>query len=135
MNALLTFAQTSQSNSDGNPLIMLIALAAAVVVIVAIWKTFEKAKQPGWAAIIPIYNTYILLKIVGRPGWWLLLYLIPIVGYIVHLFVSIDLAKSFGKDTAFGVLAIWIFPIVGYYMLAFGDATYQGPTKTPTQTV
>ena len=54
---------------------MLFFLAIMVVVIVGFWKVFEKAGQPGWAAIVPIYNAYILLKIVGRPGWWILLFM------------------------------------------------------------
>src|SRR6478672_8841176 len=130
MDSLLTFAQTSQNNSDSNPVLVIIAIIVAVLSVIAIWKVFEKANQPGWAAIIPIYNTYVLLKVVGRPGWWLLLYLIPFVNIIVHLFVSMDLAKAFGKSSAFGVIAIWIFSIIGYYILGFGDATYKGnPNK------
>jgi fructose-specific phosphotransferase system IIC component len=44
-------------------------LALVVVVIIGGWKMFEKAGQPGWAILVPIYNAYILLKIAGRPGW------------------------------------------------------------------
>ena len=75
---------------------MLIWLAIFVVVVVAGWKVFEKAGQPGWAIIIPIYNVYIILKIVGRPAWWLVLYFIPIVNIVIAVIISIDMAKSFG---------------------------------------
>jgi len=34
------------------------------------WRIFEKAGKPGWASLIPIYNTIILLEIVGKPWWW-----------------------------------------------------------------
>lgn len=130
MDSLLTFAKT-QSSSDDNTALVVAAIIVAVLGIIAIWRVFEKAHQPGWAAIIPIYNTYILLKIVGRPGWWLLLYLIPFVNLIVHIFVSIGLAKAFGKSSAFGIFAIWFFSIIGYFILAFGGATYKGsPNKT-----
>jgi len=47
---------------------MLFWLAVMVVVIIGGWKVFEKAGQPGWAILIPIYNAYIMLKIAGRPG-------------------------------------------------------------------
>src|ERR1700690_1558250 len=53
-------------------------LALTVFEIVCLWKVYQKAGQPGWASIIPIYNAYILLKIAGRPGWWLLLYFVPL---------------------------------------------------------
>jgi len=90
------------------------------------WKIYEKAGQPGWAAIIPIYNSYILLKIVGKPGWWLLLFLIPFVNIIFAIWTYNMLSKSFGKDEGFTVglllLGIVFFPILG-----FGAAKYLGP--------
>lgn len=106
---------------------VLIWLVVAVLGIVAMWKVFAKAGQPGWAAIIPIYNIYITLKVVGRPGWWLLLLLIPFVNIVVGLIVCMDLAKSFAKSTVFGVVGLWLFSIIGWLMLAFGDAQYVGP--------
>jgi hypothetical protein len=98
-----------------------------VLFVVSLWRVFSKANQPGWAAIIPIYNIYVLLKVVGRPGWWLVLYLIPLVNLVVSIVVSIDLAKSFGKGGAFGFFALWLFSIIGYPVLAFSSARYAGP--------
>ena len=99
-----------------------------IVVVVGLWKLFTKAGEPGWAAIIPIYNYYVILKIVGRPWWWLLLLLIPFVNIIVYLIVAIDLAKSFGKDAAYGIILLWLLSAIGYLILGFGDAEYQGPS-------
>ena len=105
---------------------ILIILAVVVFIIAALWKIFEKAGQPGWAAIVPIYNCYVLLKIVGKPGWWLLLFLIPIVNYVFIIWTYNMLSKSFGKEEGFTVglvlLGIVFFPILG-----FGDAKYLGP--------
>lgn len=111
--------------------ILLFYLVFIVVVVVAMWKVFEKAKRPGWAALIPFYNTYVMLEIVGRPTWWLLLYFIPFVNLIVSVIVAIDMAKSFGKTEVFGVVGLWLFAIVGYLMLAFGPAKYVGPSVKP----
>ena len=87
---------------------------------------FTKAGQPGWAAIVPVYNLIVLLQIVGRPLWWILLMLIPLVNFVIAILVYIDLAKSFGKSTGFGIglvfLSFIFFPILG-----FGDARYIGP--------
>lgn len=102
-------------------------LVIIVVAIVAMWKIFTKAGEAGWKSIIPIYNMYILLKIVGRPGWWLLLFLIPFVNLVVSIIVSIDLAKSFGKSELFGIVGLWLFSLIGYLMLGFGSAEYKGP--------
>lgn len=125
---LVTTTTTSTGAGIGMGL-MLVYLAIAVIAIVALWKTFVKAGQPGWGAIIPIYNIYLILKIAGRPGWWLLLYLIPIVSLVVHIVVSIDVAKGFGKSTTFGVVGLWLFSLIGFLMLGFGDAKYVGAPK------
>ena len=106
--------------------LILVILAVVVFLIAAMWKIFEKAGQEGWKAIIPIYNMYVLLKIVGKPGWWLLLFLIPIVNYVFIIWTYNMLSKSFGKEEGFTVglvlLGIIFFPILG-----FGEAKYLGP--------
>jgi hypothetical protein len=105
---------------------MLFYLAIIVVVIAGMWKVFTKAGQPGWAAIVPIYNIVILLKIVGRPVWWLVLLLIPFVNFVILILVSIDMAKSFGKGPGFGI-GLWLLSFIFYPILGFGDAQYVGP--------
>jgi hypothetical protein len=145
MQLLTTFAaEYSYYNLDGNaagetydlsaalllPLIIA-SLLVSIVCLASLWKIFEKAGYAGWRAIIPIYNVMILLRIVGRPAWWLALYivgLIPLLGWAVALAVSIivdnDLSKSFGKDAGFTVLMIFL-PFVALPMLAFGDAKFK----------
>ena len=105
---------------------MTIYLAVVILVIAGVWKTFEKAGQPGWAAIIPFYNVYIMLKIAGRPGWWLILFLIPLVNVIVGIVTCVDIAKNFGKGTGFGI-ALAFFGFITFPILGFGNARYQGP--------
>lgn len=98
----------------------------AIIILVAGWKVFTKAKRPGWAIFIPFYNIYTLLKIVGRPGWWLILYFIPFVNIVVHIIVSLDFAKSFKRSDAFGIFFLFLFPVVGYLVLGFGKSQYVG---------
>lgn len=131
MEAMLNLVamQNSSGSSGGGigALIMMVFwLAIMVAVIGGLWKTFVKAGQPGWAAIVPIYNLYIMLKITGRPVWWLVLFIIPVVSLIVAIITAVDLAKAFGKGTGFGIglafLGFIFIPILG-----FGDAQYRGP--------
>jgi hypothetical protein len=121
-----SYSASSQGQAPG-PLFWIFWLAFMILMIAACWKIFTKAGQPGWAAIIPIYNWYILCKIVGRPGWWVILLLIPFINFIIGIILCIDLAKSFGKGVGFGIglilLGVIFFPILG-----FGSAQYQGPT-------
>jgi hypothetical protein len=107
-------------------IIMFLIYAAIIIVFIAsMWKIFVKAGKPGWAAIIPIYNLIVLLEVVGRPMWWILIYLIC--SPVAAIIISLDLAKSFGKDIGFGIGLI-ILPIIFYPMLGFGSATYVGPS-------
>jgi hypothetical protein len=124
---LLAQVEYSTEGQPPSPVAMIFGLLIALLLIVAMWKVFTKAGQPGWASIIPIYNVYIWCKIVGRPGWWVILLFIPFVNFIIAIILCIDLAKSFGKGVGFGLglafLGIIFFPILG-----FGSAQYQGPS-------
>ncbi len=111
--------------------ILLIVSAVIFVLSIAImWKLFEKAGQPGWAAIVPIYNLVIMLRIVGRPDWWVILAIVPCVNFIFLFYLAFiypfEFAKAFGKEAIWGVLLIFL-GIIAYAILAFGDARYQGP--------
>ena len=116
----------TSSAGGGSPVPGIIGLLIALLVIVATWKVFTKAGQPGWASIIPIYNLYIWCKIVGRPWWWILLMLIPFVNFIVAIILCIDMAKSFGKGAGFGI-GLALLGIIFWPILGFGSAQYQGP--------
>lgn len=111
----------------GDKIALVIQLAIIILIIASFWKVFTKAGKPGWASIIPIYNIIVMLQIVGRPWWWLLLMLIPIVGLVIAIIVSIDMAKSFGKGAGFGI-GLALLGFIFYPILGFGSATYQGPS-------
>lgn len=119
-----------QSGSGGGDIAAIISILAVVAIIVLTlvgwWKMFAKAGQPGWTCIIPFVNVYILLKIVGRPGWWLLLFFLPIISFIVFIVVMIDLAKSFGKGSLFAV-GLVLLSVVFIPVLGLGKSEYQGP--------
>lgn len=106
--------------------LFLFVLAILAFIIISMWKIFTKAGEEGWKSIIPIYNLYVLLKIVGKPGWWLLLFCIPFVNYVFIIWTYNMLSKSFGKDEGFTV-GLVLLSIVFFPILAFGSALYQGP--------
>ena len=105
---------------------MIVMLAFMALMVASMWKVFAKAGQPGWASIVPIYNLIVLLKIAGKPLWWFVLFLVPLVNFFALIMVAMDLAKSFGKSKGFGLGLIFL-GFIFYPMLAFGDARYQGP--------
>ena len=106
-------------------IIGIIYLAIIVVVIAGMWKSFEKAGEPGWGCLVPIYNIYLMLKIAGRPIWWIILLIIPIVNLVIAIIVNLDIAKKFGQSTGFGI-GLALLGFVFWPILGFGDAQYIG---------
>jgi hypothetical protein len=104
---------------------LLIYLIFIVAYVVAGWKVFEKAGEAGWKVLIPIYNTIIMLKIVGYSPWYILLFLVPIVNLIFAIMVAYRLAVSFGYGVGVTILE-FIFGI-GVFIMGFGEAKYLGP--------
>jgi Family of unknown function (DUF5684) len=98
--------------------------------VIPYYGIFTKSGRPGWGAFIPIYNTVVLLEVVGRPVWWIILFFIPIVNIVIFIIVMNDLSKSFGHGAGFTIGLIflsWIFMMI----LAFGSSTYRGPAAAP----
>lgn len=101
------------------------ALAFVLLLIAAQWKLFEKAGVAGWKCLIPIYNMYLLFLIAGKPGWWLILTLIPLVGVVVYLLAMLSLAGRFSKGPAYGV-GLFLLPFIFFPLLAFDGSEFSG---------
>lgn len=105
-------------------------IALTLISIIANWKIYSKAGEPGWACLVPIYANVVQFKIVGLNPWLLLLYLVPVVNIIAAavfaIVVPFRLAKSFGKDIAWG-FGLWLLPFIFYLILGFGKSEYVGP--------
>jgi hypothetical protein len=117
-------AQPVAIESGFSTMSILVWCAIILLYVAGMWMVFSKAGQPGWAAIIPIYNLFVLMRVAGRPAWWVLLAIIPIVNIIAMIIVSIDVAKNFGKGAAFGV-GLALLSFIFYPILGFSDAQYQ----------
>lgn len=105
--------------------ILAISLAFTVLMVASIWKLFTTAGEPGWAARIPIYDLYIMMKIGNNPAWYLLLLFIPFVNIYISVEIHIDLAKAYGEGLGMG-LGLAFLPIIFFPLLAFGDYPYTG---------
>lgn len=121
-------------------IVIIICIVIAVLQIIGVWKTLNKGGKPGWGALIPIYNEYLLCTMVGVNPWWILIVLlspllsiIPIIGSLVSIAISIyfmillnvSIARSFGKDDAFAIGLILLSPIF-YLILGAGSAEFVG---------
>ncbi len=131
-----TYTTTSESylHYHPSPTVIVIWIIVAVIQIIGLWKIFEKAGKPGWAAIIPIYNTLVLLQIVNRPWWYLLLLFIPCANIVFVIWgvilINNLLSKSFGQGVGFTIGLIFL-SFIFYPLLGFGDYRYLGPGGVP----
>jgi hypothetical protein len=125
IDQLLVPMQSNGVGIGGGILLLLVYLVILVAVVAGFWKAFEKAGEPGWAAIIPIYNTYVMIKISGNPWWWLLLFIIPVINIIAIIKISIDVAQAFGQSLLFG-LGLAFLSFIFWPLLGFGDYEYGG---------
>lgn len=104
-------------------LFFLIYIGVIALMIASMWKVFTKANQPGWAAIVPIYNIIVMLEIAKKPTWWVAMYFVPIANIVFMIMTLNAISKNFGKDEGFTV-GLVLLGFVFWPILAFGDAQY-----------
>ena len=110
-----------QAGAAASSTMLLVVLAVIVLMIASMWKVFERAGEPGWAALIPLYNTYVLTKVGQVSGWWVLAMFIPLINIVALFVVSINVARRFNHGAGFGV-GLALVPFIFYPLLAWGDA-------------
>ena len=104
---------------------LILYIIPLVILIPSLWMVFQKAGQPGWASIIPVFNIYVSLKVAGRSGWWTIPFYIPWVDLFVMALLASGMAKRFGKSPAFA-FGLFFLNIIFLPILAFGKAEYSG---------
>ena len=128
---------------------LILMLIWFILQVIADWKIFEKAGEPGWKSIIPIYNTFVEYDICwngfygllflaapiissflttgeGAPSWHaIVVTALSVVTLVLHFIQSVKLSKAFGKGTGFGIL-LFIFGPICRIVLGFGSARYIG---------
>lgn len=132
--------------------IIIISLVIAILKLIGTWKMLTKAGESGWKSLIPFYNQWTLCKVAGISPYWVLeIIVVSMINTVLNgilgsnvisgililivyantiyfwVILSISLAKSFGKDTGFGVATVF-FSFITYPMMGMGSATYAGPT-------
>lgn len=119
-------ASTGSTNTGVNLVTTIIWLVVLIFYLAAEWRIFSKAGKPGWAVIIPIYNVFVFLQVIGRPWWWIILFLIPLVNIIFIVLALHDLSKSFGHGVGF-TLGLVFLGFIFIPILGFGGSQYVGP--------
>lgn len=106
-----------------------------VLLVIFVYRTllrciiYKKAGKHAWAPFIPIYRNVVMLKICGMSPWWLLLILVPIIGWIGLWLVSVAskfmLAEKFGRGVAFS-FGLWLLAPIFETILVFSKRKYIG---------
>lgn len=108
-----------------------VALGALFITLIALagnWRLFVKCNQPGWAVVVPGYNVVVAMRIIGRPAWHALYFLIP--GFNLYFFFRtiLELANTFGKESTLDYVLACVFNV--FYILNLGlseEEGYRGP--------
>lgn len=95
-----------------------------IVTAIGMWPMLTKAGRPGWGGFIPIYNIYLQVKLAGRSGFLVLLYIIPIVNIVVALVVALGTARAFGHGGFYGLFLHFLFQPIGFLITGFGSSQY-----------
>lgn len=108
-----------------------VTVVLVMTLLISSWKLFQKAGRPGWHALVPFYNTFAWVDILGRPAWVAALLFVPWLDILVGMFLCTDIAKCFGKKTGFAI-GLMFLPFIFLPILAFGRARYLGPVTEDT---
>ena len=129
-----TFSNISFQNLNV-PTLIIVGLVTATILEITFWRIYAKAGRPAWKSLIPIYNLYILLDIVGLSGDQLRAagalvagqraQLLPGLNLIALIVVQLRLARVFGRGPEFAVIGLMLFAPVGLAILAFAPAKYR----------
>ena len=137
------------------------ASVVSIFMLICMWRIFTKAGEKGWKCLIPLYSLYVFCQIAwDKSKFWEFFICSTIISllnfflgftvitvsfslvmsiYFVYVFInmSIILSHRFNKSTAFGILGLLIFSIIGFPILAFGSADYdvhRAPSSSVGQT-
>lgn len=100
----------------------LIGIAMYVLNAIAFYRLSVLADRPeiAWFSWIPVLNLIQQLLLIKKSGWWVLLYLIPIVNFIFFIIWNVQLLQAFGKHGAFVLFAIFLSPVYSILWIVWG---------------
>lgn len=124
ITSLATEVATTTSTAVG-PSVYVSGLVGYLLAAFALVGIFRKADEPVWQAFVPIWNSLVLIKVAGKPMWWFILLLIPVVGLIFGIIILHSLSTSFGHGVGFTIGLIFL-SIIFLYILGYDSKQYVG---------
>tara|TARA_B100001059_G_scaffold135665_1_gene135955 strand:- start:331 stop:2034 length:1704 start_codon:yes stop_codon:yes gene_type:complete len=100
---------------------ILFALALQVIHFLGTWKLYNAAGYKKWHAAIPIFNAIVLMKIIGRPKWWVILLFIPTINLILFGVIWVETIRCFGKNKMIDTILVLLTFGLSIYSLNYGN--------------
>ena len=100
---------------------ILFALALQVIHFLGTWKLYIAAGYKKWQAAIPIFNAIVLMKIIGRPKWWVILLFIPTINLILFGVIWVETIRCFGKNKMIDTLLVLLTFGLSIYSLNYSN--------------
>lgn len=133
MITTLATAVVTTTTVDPGPAPYIAAVIGYLIWAFALMGVFRKAGEPVWQAFVPIWSTIVLIKVSGKPIWWIVLFLIPIVNIVIMVLVMHGLSTSFGHEAGFTVGLVFL-GVIFLYVLGYDSHRYQGAAgREPVQ--
>lgn len=109
--------------------VLIFLIVSYILLSISLYLLFPKAGKPAAYGLVPGLNFIAWAEIIGRPKWWPVLLLLPIVNLFIFCGMAVDMARSFGQyrfsDSALAV----IYAPAMFFKLALGSQfQYGGPT-------
>ena len=86
---------------------------------IGLYGMFKKAEIVAWKALIPFYNTWLMVKKMDLKIYWFFFQLIPIAGQFVTIWICIKFVEHFGRfhllhHAATVFIPFFYFPYLGF---------------------
>ncbi|WP_198666764.1 signal peptidase I [Taibaiella helva] len=112
------------------PLTLAFIFIAFVLPVIGLYKMFQKAGIPAWLALIPVLNTWHMLRLTRRPKWWIAAQLIPFLGYIFTIGIFLEFVRCFGKTKFYQQALTAVAPFAYFLYIGFNRKDqYQAPSR------
>jgi len=129
--SLIVAASASTESPIGAGVIVAIIVIAWIFSGIVLMNIAKKTGTPnGWMGFVPILDMVLFCQCGGKPGWWFLLFFIPIV---FPLLIWMGIAERCGRPAWWGVVIMFV-PLVNFIlmlMLAFGARPMTAPPVVP----
>jgi hypothetical protein len=100
-------------------------LVGYALLVIGLWPTLVKAGLPGWGALIPLYNLYLICKLAGVSGFYVLLLFVPLIDLFVVIWLAFRVSSAFGHGFLMAFFGLFLFSPIGFWVIGYGGSTYR----------